>query len=317
MATDLDALLLAAGFGTRLRPLTDRIPKALLPICGRAMVDIHLERLLRSGGPARRVVVNTHHLGEMVREHIERHPLRDRIRISHEPEILGTGGAIPRAAECLRSDPIVVINADGLIDPPFEELIDFHARSGCEGTLLLTPDPFAPNVHIEGDRIVRIAPRREEAALTFTGCQVLSQAFVSRIPKGGFHDIRETYSELIAERKLAAFVWDAGARRPFIDIGTPALYLRAHRLVAEGRVSGVEPALTEGFFAEGYGWIDDAARIAAGVRIEESVILGAVEITRPVRIRRSIVVSGAAVTTDLEEMLVTGWGERPIEDVSG
>lgn len=317
MAADLDALLLAAGFGTRLRPLTDRIPKALLPICGRELLDIHLERLLRSGGPARQVVVNTHHLAEMMRRHIEGHALRDRIGISHEPEILGTGGAIPWAAEHLRSDPIILVNADGLIDPPFQELIDFHARSGCEGTLLLVRDPFAPNVHVEGERIVRISTLREEEAFTFTGCQAISQAFVRRIPKGGFHDIRETYSALIEERKLAAFVWDPEPRRPFIDIGTPALYLHAHRLFVEGGISGFKPALSDGFFAAGYGWIDDAARIAPGASIEESVILGAVEITRPVRIRRSIVVSGASIAKDLEGMLVTGWGERPIEDPRG
>lgn len=317
MESDRDALLLAAGLGTRLRPITDRIPKALLPVCGRPILDIHLERLLAPRGPARRVVVNTHHLAEPVREHIERHPSRDRVRVSHEPEILGTGGAIPHAAEHLRSDPIIVLNADGLLDPPLEEMLDFHAaraRGGCEATLLLARDPFAPNVHVDGDRVVRIAPRREEGALTFTGCQILSRRFVDRLPRGRFHDIRETYAETIAERRLAAFVWEAGAGRAFIDIGTPALYLRAHRIAAEGGAPWIDARRGEGRPAEGYGWIDSAARVHPGARIEESIVIGAVEIARPVRIRRSILAPGAAVDSDLDGMLVTGWEVRPIEE---
>ncbi len=314
MTTEIDALLLAAGLGTRLLPLTRDIPKALLPVCGWPILDLHLERLLGRGGPARRVVVNTHHLAWQVEAHIARHPLRDSIRISHEPEILGTGGAIPRAIAHLRSDPILLVNTDALIDPPLDELLAFHDGSRCEGTLLLVSDPFAPNVHVEDGKVTRIAGRREEGAFTFTGCQILSQAFVRRIPREGFHDIRVTYAEAIRDGRLAGFVWDPGRERPFLDIGTPALYLRAHRLAAEGKIAAIEADAPQGRPAKGFGWIDSEAEVGPEAEIEESVVLGGARVGAGVRIRRSIVGPGAIVESDLDDLLVSRSGVKSIED---
>lgn len=331
MATELDVLLLAAGFGTRLRPLTEQIPKALLPIYGEPLLDLHLARLLGPGGRApaevakdapavraRRVVVNAHHLAEAVRSHLETHPLRDRIVLSHEPEILGTGGAIAKAAPHLESDPFAVMNADALFAPPLEEAVAFHRSRGFAATLVLIRSPAHPNVRVDGERVSEIRPGHAPGALTFTGFQIVSQEFARLLPAGVFHDVRETYGRLIGERRLGAFVHEPAGGAAFMDIGTPASYLEAHRLCAgaAGGRFGVRPAMGARP-AEGFGFIDGAARVAEGAVVRESIVLARAEIAPGVRVERSVVGPGARITADAAGLLVTTLGTREIAPAAG
>ena len=133
-------MVLAAGQGTRLRPMTDRMPKALVPVAGRPMIEYAL-LLLRHYG-IRDIVINLHHFGEQIENRLgDGQALGLSIRYSKEPELLDTGGGLLKAKAFLQDGSFIVINTDALIDLNLAALIDFHAQTGAVATLVLRADP--------------------------------------------------------------------------------------------------------------------------------------------------------------------------------
>lgn len=137
------ALLLAAGLGTRLRPLTDHLPKCLVPIHGRPLLDYWLESLLRKG--VEEVLINTHYFAPMVVEFLSRSEWAPRVKTVFEEQLLGTGGTILKNREFLGEEPFLVAHADNLT---VFDVVDFemHHRTrpaGTELTMMLfeTDDP--------------------------------------------------------------------------------------------------------------------------------------------------------------------------------
>ena len=120
------ALLLAAGLGTRLRPLTDSIPKCLVPIHGKALLDIWLDLLLT--GPVERVLINAHYLADKVESHVANSRWKNRIELVYEPELLGTGGTILANESFFQSETFMVAHADNLTWFDAEAFIACHAR---------------------------------------------------------------------------------------------------------------------------------------------------------------------------------------------
>lgn len=106
------ALLLAAGPGTRLKPLTDKVPKCLVPVAGVPLLDTWLDLLL--GGGIERVLINTHHLADQVARHIDSSPWRGRVDLAHEETLLGTGGTVLKNRDYFGSAPFLVAHADNL-----------------------------------------------------------------------------------------------------------------------------------------------------------------------------------------------------------
>lgn len=133
----MKALLLAAGMGSRLRPLTDTTPKCMVPIMGRPLLDYWLELL----GPAEdcnEILINTHHLPEPVRRYVAQSPYRSKITLVHEDALLGTGGTLFRQLRRLQGDDALVAHADNLTLFP---LTDFrqafaHRPEGCVATMM-------------------------------------------------------------------------------------------------------------------------------------------------------------------------------------
>jgi mannose-1-phosphate guanylyltransferase len=137
------ALLLAAGFGTRLRPLTDTIPKCLVPVHGKPLIDYWLDLLL--GGPVDRVLVNTHYLAEVVRGHIGRSRWRDRIDLVHEDELLGTGGTVLKNAGYFQDKAFLVGHADNLTSFDLDAFIGSHrTRPANVDITMMTFETDAP-----------------------------------------------------------------------------------------------------------------------------------------------------------------------------
>lgn len=138
------AILLAAGLGTRLRPLTDTTPKCLVPIRDRPLL-VHWLEALFGDGRIERVLVNTHYLAEQVRAVVAAVPWRDRIDLVHEPQLLGTGGTVLANRGWCGRGPLFVAHADNLTDAPPAHIIDPHlaARSEVAMTMLAfrTPTP--------------------------------------------------------------------------------------------------------------------------------------------------------------------------------
>lgn len=223
------AMVLAAGFGTRLAPLTNTVPKPLVTVAGVPFLE-HLLGWLRDGG-VREVVINLHHLGHLIEAHVgdgARFGLA--VRYSRETTILDTGGGIKHAQALLDGEPFFVANGDSLLEISLAELADFHHAHRGIATLAVRPDPEAARlglVEIDDDaRIQRISGRpdgvttRALRGFMFPGLHVLEPSIFQHMPDGGAFGIaRTTYPELIA-RGLSLFGYETAAR--WINIDTPA-----------------------------------------------------------------------------------------------
>jgi len=129
-------LLLAAGLGTRLRPITDTLPKCLVPIGGKPLLQIWLEKLTEAGlGP---FLINTHYLSEQVEEFIEKSVYRDKVTLVHEPELLGTAGTLKKNAKFFQGEDGMVLHADNYCLADLAEFRAAHENrpDGCEITMM-------------------------------------------------------------------------------------------------------------------------------------------------------------------------------------
>lgn len=137
------ALLLAAGLGTRLRPLTNSVPKCLVPIHQRPLLDYWLELLL--DGPIESVLINTHHLAEAVRRFVAASRWRERVTLAHEEALLGTGGTLLRNRDCFGRGAVMVVHADNVSLFDVDAFIARHAaRPYGTALTMMTFDTDAP-----------------------------------------------------------------------------------------------------------------------------------------------------------------------------
>ncbi|MBF0293466.1 MAG: NDP-sugar synthase [Nitrospinae bacterium] len=226
----MNAMILAAGFGTRLLPHTLRLPKPLFPVLGETLLGIAIQSVLKAR-PGK-VVVNTHHLPEKIAQYINSRDFGVEIIVTREDEILGTAGGIKHAEPWLRGDDFIVLNSDIIMEPPWDALISAHKKTGAVATLALRANPDTTrygtiNVN-EGGEITRFLDTRAPThtrnghVLMFTGASVISPAIFDLIPAGRAVDISgEVYKPLVTKGgRLYGVVTDS----PWRDVGTVADY---------------------------------------------------------------------------------------------
>lgn len=210
------AMILAAGFGTRLRPLTNTVPKALVPVAGRPLIEYGLLFLKAHG--IKEVIINLHHLGEKIRATLGDGSLYG-LRITYSPEdpILESGGGLKNAQPFLDGETFVVLNCDTIIDLDLQALRAAHGNTKAAATLVLRPDPEAARYGIlETDinnRIRRFLGQPSEvneplSSYMFTGCQMLeSRIFVFMPEVKPFSTTRVTYPNMLrAGEPLYGFI---------------------------------------------------------------------------------------------------------------
>ena len=198
----MKALILAAGFGTRLAPHSRIFPKALFPVGGIPVLGRMLGNLKRAGCTA--VAVNAHHLADHIRSYLAENDFGMPVTLSVEPEILGTGGAIRHLAGYWDDDPFMVVNADIVTDIELSEIYRRHQMRGAQATLVMHDHPPFNQVWVdEQNRIAGFArfstpedPGRHRK-MAFTGIQVMDAAMVHRIPDSGFCDIIAVYRQML------------------------------------------------------------------------------------------------------------------------
>ena len=202
------AMILAAGFGTRMRPLTDTLPKALVPVAGRPLIEYTL--LFVKSHSIEEVVLNLHHLGYLLRDALGDGSAYG-LRITYSPEdpILDTGGGIKNAQPFLDGEPFLVLNADTILDFDLTAFLATHRQTQAIGTLLLRPNPDEMTYGlVETDRTGAIRRVRGEPSevevneplfrFMFTGCQVLEPRIFECMPEGrAFSTTHELYPQLI------------------------------------------------------------------------------------------------------------------------
>lgn len=241
-------MVLAAGQGTRLRPLTDSIPKALVPVAGRPMIEYAL-LLLRHYG-IREIMINLHHIGAQVEKHLgDGKKLGLEISYSEEPELLDTGGGLLKAKPFLQNETFIVINTDALIDLNLADLIAFHRKMNSVATLVLRPDALADqygsmDIDASGricrflDRKASIQPSGPTRKLMFTGVQILQPKVFDYMGEDArsqkFSTTRQTYPRMLcAGEALYGFCFDGFWQ----DLGTAERIQQAEQSLALGRTS--------------------------------------------------------------------------------
>jgi NDP-sugar pyrophosphorylase family protein len=227
----MKGMILAAGKGERLRPLTDTVPKPMIPVAGRPLIEYTLAFLRRNG--IMEVIVNLHHLGRVVEEYlIDGSRWGMKIVYSREEQLLGTGGGIKRAELLLGGETFVVVNADILVDLDLDEVVRFHKTRKATATMVLRDDHDVDRYGaIEIDDHGRVqqflgkfpwsGPRLRR--LMFTGIHIMEPAVFSymREERGPFSITEKTYPKMLrAGERIFGYEMEGF----WIDLGTMSHY---------------------------------------------------------------------------------------------
>jgi len=318
---DISPLVLAAGFGNRLRPLTDVLPKPAVPLLGEPLAGYSLARLHRAGCP--RAVINAHHLADRLLLEIQAWasralPAMD-LRFSVErPEILGTGGALVAARELLGDGTLAVVNGDILCDFDLPALVAAHRASGAAATLLLVDHPdverFGAVRTDQAGRVVDLAGKAKRSgeatrAGVFAGVHLVEPEVFDVLPPAGPSCIvRQGYAPMMAAGRDVRGVFHPGR---WNDLGTPERYLEIHgELLDDGYPGpaamrllwGDDPprvdGLCHGIDAAGKPWgdpaavqVDATARLVGPLALGPGVRIGSDAVVGP----RAVVGAGARI----------------------
>lgn len=269
----MKALFLAGGLGTRLRPITDNLPKPMVPIMGKPLLERNIENLKRHG--VDEIVLSTCYKPQIIEEYFgDGSRLGVRIRYITEDVPLGTAGAI-KNAERFFDDTFLVFNADILSDIDISDMIRFHKEKGAQATIAVTrvADPSAYGV-IEHDgngfaTAFKEKPRPHETTsnLINAGAYIFEPEILDEIPGGRAVSVeRETYPLLLSKGYKIA-VYDRCSY--WMDLGTPEKYLKTHKDILRGyhRLPGVD-------FDDNRQYISPNSRISRTARIIGPVYIG-------------------------------------------
>jgi mannose-1-phosphate guanylyltransferase len=300
----MKAMILAAGYGTRLRPLTDKMPKVLMPVANKPIIARVIEHLKAHGVSG--IVVNAHHLHEQLTTYLDSgRPFGLNIEVRVEPEILGTGGGIKNTERFWDHEPFVVINGDILTDIDLTHAYEEHRRSGALVTLVLHDcEPFNQiRVDTLGN-VTDIARKSSPGRLAFTGIHVINPELLSFIPPGVFSDVIACYQELIegGKKRINAVV---AKGRYWRDMGTIKSYIEANRELAHHRfVIGSGCQIAPSTALQDWAVIGDRCRLDKGVVLQRSILWEDVKIKPGLRIVDSIITSSNEVHEDVIDSLI-------------
>jgi mannose-1-phosphate guanylyltransferase len=314
----MNAAILAAGLGTRLRPLTYMTPKALVPVLNQPLLGVLLAQLEVAG--ALRVAVNTHHLANQVQHFLKvntSHGLE--VMVRHEPEILGTGGGLRSLAGALGDAPFLAVNADILTDLDLAALFGQH-REDALATLVLHNYPQFSNVWL--DRQGWVAgfgdppPTKSGPPLAYTGVQVVSPRMLKWLPPEGPADLVTAWQNAMAQGEHLAAVVVSG--HFWQDLGTPEAYLAAHQRLLSGTCPGLNrffPPITDPFMGEGTVLEEGVAcgggvclgrevRVGQGARLKNTVVWDKAQIGPGLTLENCVVGRGAEVKSSARDTVL-------------
>lgn len=300
----MKAFVLAAGFGTRLRPLTDHIPKPLIPVLNIPCL-FYTFYLLKQAG-IREIICNTHHHADAIRRFIESSCLADlNISFSVEPVILGTGGGLKKCEKLLGDSEFILVNSDIITDIDFTALIAHHHQSKRAGTLTLFETPEADTIGYIGieEGLVKDFRNLRRSGLVssfiYTGTAVLTPE-IFRYLHNGFSGIVDTGFTGLVDNGGLSYYEHSGV---WMDIGTMPNYWKAN-LDRESIIAGVAEPMQRSIGMQPHKISKEAdispdalisgsiigrgCRIGPGCIITDSVLLPQTEIKAGTTIRNSV-----------------------------
>jgi mannose-1-phosphate guanylyltransferase len=283
-------MVLCAGYGTRLRPLTDECPKPLVPIGDRPILA-HIAVVLRRAGFTS-AVINTHHLAEVFAKHVERISLD--LSLIHEPQIRGTAGGVTGARSLLGPAPVLVWNGDTLADPPCGELM----RRVGDGLCLAVAPRAAGRGSVgvdEAGTVVRLRGEqfgKEVAGGDYIGVAALGSRCLAGLPERGC---------LIGDWALPTLRAGGPVRAvrsgsPWFDAGHPQGYLEANLSWLSHTVG------------PGQSWVAPSAALGNSVQLEQSVVGPDAHVGGRGLVRCCVVWPGARAAAPLSHSIVTSQG---------
>lgn len=299
------AFVLGAGLGTRLRPLTDQLPKPLIPVFHRPLITWAFDHLLGVG--VRDFIVNTHHLPECYTEAFPQGTYRGaKITLRHEPVLLETGGGIANIADLVGDAPFIVYNGDILTDLPLEPLVEAHAGSGNLVTLVLRSTGPAQHIAFDAARglVTDIRGKLgtgDSGTHQFTGIYAVSPEFLPRLPPGKIESVVHPWLTAIREgARIGAVVVDEGQ---WWDLGDRASYLQAHKAFLRPGELPVSPEAEVHPTAvlQGLNVIGPAAEVSADAVLEDCILWPGARVAAGARLRRCIIRKGMQASGVLED----------------
>lgn len=229
------AILLAAGYGTRLRPMTNTLPKCLVLIKGRPLLEVWLESLARAGiGP---LLVNTHYLAEQVEAFIDGSPYREQVGLVHEPELRGTAGTLIANLDFFKGEDGLLIHADNYCLADLSAFVRAHRQRPPE--CLMTMMTFRSNtpttcgIVVVDKRGIVVSFHEKVASppgnLANGAVYILSAELLERMGK----DLRaaKDFSTEVLHRFVRR-IYTYETTEPFLDVGTPASYAKANGVIS-------------------------------------------------------------------------------------
>jgi NDP-sugar pyrophosphorylase family protein len=306
------AFLLGAGLGTRLRPLTDHLPKPLVPLFHRPLVEWAMEACTAAG--IREFAINTHHLPEAWRELVDRggdwkmlaedsgdrgrngevawradwrgHP----VTFFHEPELLETGGGLRNIREWIGDDDVLVHNGDIYSTLNLTALMHAHERGNALATLAVRATGIPKHLRVEADRVTDLRGElgRGEGNQGFTGIYVLNPELLAHLPAIDKVSVIPAFLTLARVNQLGAWQADSGE---WWDLGDIDSYLHAHQQLPLGPAIHPLAELEEGCEVRD-SVVGPGARIQAGAVVSRAVVWP-----------RAVLASGTVAT----DQVVTGW----------
>ena len=307
----VSAMVLAAGLGTRLLPLTRLRAKPAVPFLGRPLIHYSLDLIAKLNPAA--VVVNLHHLPETVISAVQQYrrpgvdagkPLE--VLFSEEATIQGTAGGVRQAGKWLEADHVVVINGKIYSDLELSSVVSFHRREEALVTLVVVPfeagSPFNP-VRLDGDgRVLGFGPQGPGRPYIFTGIQILKHEVVGEISSAKSDLVKDVYPALIAKgTRVLAFV----SSSLWVECSTPWRYLQGSLLLHRKRGPELTPQKehpAESGLIEG-----KECLIGAGSKVQDSILWEEASIGKNCEVSNAIICSGVRIQdhSRLSEVIAT------------
>lgn len=252
----MKALILCAGLGTRLKPLSEQLPKALFPILGKPLLAFIISHLQDTG--VEKIAINTHHLPQMIETFFEHQScLKSKIHISYESEILGTGGAISQLKDFFHEEEYFILyNGDIFTNIELKPVIRKHATERALITMILHNRSPQNNVVInkQGEIIdlrgmLGVSPSPPNSSLAYTGISILGREFLNYCPEKNFCDLIEILVNIIRDKRGKVIGYIA-KNSYWQDIGTIEGYFSVHKdiLLKKRRVSKELPDFSDNIF---------------------------------------------------------------------
>lgn len=283
----MQAMLLAAGFGTRLRPYTHLRPKPLFPVLNRPLLFILLDQLNQAG--CSRVVVNGHHLSAQVEKAIGG---RKGVTYQHEPAILGTGGSLRKALPQFADEPVLVMNGDIFQGIDLDALYAHHLQSGSRITMAMHDYRRFNTVRVAEDAVRSFGSppvHDSREMLAFTGIHVVDPSIIEMIPSPGFFHIIDLYEDLVRQgERIACFRVDGSVWR---DIGTVGDYLELHGDLLAGKIDPPPPVTVP----PGQWLVGSGVRVDGSAQLSGWGCIGEADIGHGVRLHNCVVWDGAVI----------------------